>query len=152
MKLNNGTQPYWREEDILELEKVDSFAGMLPVAFRVLDRMPRPIAMVCGPMTTGGTGSVLKNMLRFNEAIMLLQAQGIQVFDQMPYENPMERIKATLVSKEYARGILDDFYLPVFERGYISKFYFLSGWESSIGATWEHEQALRLGVEIEYLN
>lgn len=151
MKLNEGTRIYWSEEDILELEKVETFSSMCAVALRVLARMPRPISMVCGPMTTGGAGSRFENMLIFNEAIILLQAKGVNVFDQMPYEYPMERLKTGRPEGGYHTEILTDFYLPIFESGIISKFYFLPGWESSVGATWEHEQAMRLCAEIEYL-
>lgn len=151
MELNKHTKQYWTEEDINELEKVETFKDMLTVAMRVLNRMQKPIAMVCGPITTGGKGSMFQNMLDFNKAIIRLQTKGVNVFDQMPYEQPMERLKLELPSNEYAYDILTDFYLPIFEAKTISKFYFIPGWESSTGATWEHAQAKRLGIEIEYL-
>jgi len=53
--------------------------------------------------------------------------------------------------KEYLENILTDFYLPIFEGGYIQDLYFIQGWQSSHGATWEHNQAERLGIKIIYI-
>lgn len=47
--------------------------------------------------------------------------------------------------------ILDEFYKPIFEKGYIQEVYFIPGWEYSFGARWELEECKRLGIKIEYL-
>lgn len=149
--LNPSTREYWTKEDVLEMEQSVTMREMFDVALRVLKRMPQPVGQVCGPISTGGRGSLLENMVAFNETIVFLQAEGKIIFDQMPFEAPMQRFKVDLVPGEYATTILNDFYLPIFESGLIKKLYFMKDWESSKGAVWEHKQAKRLGIEIEYI-
>ncbi len=151
MDLNHHTRQYWTEEDILALEQADSTTQMLEIGMKVLNRMPQPIVQVCGPISTGGRGSIIENLVAFNEQIVFLQSEGKTVFDQMPFEAPMQRIKTTLPPNEYAVTLLDDFYLPLFKTGLIKKMYFMPDWESSRGARWEHEQAKLMGIEIEYI-
>lgn len=151
MEFNKHTREYWEEKDLLELEQAESVGAMLAIAFRVLKRMPQPIGQVCGPISTGGRGSLLENLIAFNETIVELQAQGAIIFDQMPFEEPIQRVKAGLPLDRYPTILLDEFYLPIFETGMVKKVYFMPDWESSYGARWEHEQAQRLGIEIVYL-
>ncbi len=151
MELNNHTRQYWTEKDLIELEQTEDMPQMLAIGLRVLKRMPQPVGQVCGPISTGGRGSILANLIAFNEAIVFLQAEGKHVFDQMPFEQPMGRVKAQVPDGEYATMLLTDFYQPLFETGLIKIFYFLPDWESSVGACWEHNQALKLGIEIVYL-
>ena len=76
--------------------------------------------------------------------------QGINIFDQAPFEEPMQRIKAESGKsvRESNQELLDKFYLLLFQSGLITTFYFLPGWESSFGASWERRQAKELGIEI----
>ena len=152
MGLNNITRKYWTSEDLLELEQVEDVKKMFEIGYRVLKRMPQPVGQVCGPISTGGLGSVLKNLIAFNETIIFLQADGNNIFDQMPFEEPIKRMTLGIKPGEYATFLLTDFYLPLFESGLVKKFYFMKDWQSSKGAKWEHEQAIRLGIEIKYLN
>lgn len=137
-------------EDAAALESAVSFEELRDVALRVIARMPQPVSGVCGPITTGGAGSMEKNLERFEEAIRRLQESGQRVFNQLPFEAPMQRIKSYPYYKS-GNHLLETFYLPIFESGLIRQLYFLPGWESSFGATWEHGQAVRLGIKIVYL-
>ena len=146
---------YWKEEDLIDVEKATKYKDLSVVALRVLSRMPQPTVEVCGPISSGGAGSIEKNLERFDLAIKSLQKKGIKVFNLMPFETSMHAIRdirrkdKKFVDYDYA--LLEDFYLSVFESGYIKKFYMLPDWQSSTGATWEHEQAKRLGIETVYL-
>ena len=151
MEISNVTLQYWTPEDFAALEKVDTAAGIFQVALRIISRMPKPFGQVCGPIGTGGFGDVMLNLHAFNETIHSLQAQGVHVFDQMPFEMPMQRIKENLKPGEYPESILTDFYLPLFKSGYITRFYFMPNWKTSHGAQWEHGLAQELGIEIKYL-
>ncbi len=151
MNLNNHTRPYWTDKDTLELEQSENMPQMLAIALRVLNRMPQPVGQVCGPISTGGKGSILENLVAFNETIVFMQAEGQNIFDQMPFEEPMQRVKVSLPPNTYATSLLTDFYLPIFNSGLIKKLYFMPDWQSSYGAKWEHEQAEKLGIEIEYI-
>jgi len=141
---------YWTEEDKAALAAAQDFPDLTAIAFRVLNRMPKPIAQVCGPISSGGYGSLEKNLAAFDATIDHLIAQKLNIFDQIPFERPMFRIIGQN-RDELRHKLLTDFYLPIFEAGLISRLYFMHGWESSHGATWEFEQAKRLGMEIVYL-
>jgi len=142
---------YWEKEDFEKLETAPTYADLFLIAKDVLERMPQPVGQVCGPISTGGAGSVEKNLKRFDDTIADLQQQGMEIFNQVPFEIPIQRFNSLRGSNTYDDRLLNDFYLPIFESRLVQKLYFLSDWESSVGAKWEHEQALRLGLEIEYI-
>jgi len=141
---------YWTNEDIKNLEQAQTFSALSAIALDVLKKMPQPVAQVCGPISTGGTGSMEQNLAVLNQTIKTTQAQGKIVFDQVPFQLAMHRIKR-LIGAQSNVALLDGFYLPLFESGLIKTLYFLPNWQTSQGATWEHEQAKRLGLEIVYL-
>lgn len=146
------SQKYWEQEDHIALEKASSYIELFRLAEKILKRMPAPIGEVCGPISTGGAGSVDKNMEKFKAAIKELQEKGLNIFDQMPFEIPIHKIlKTKNLGDKYDNSILEDFYLPIFESGMVKRLYFLPDWESSVGARWEHDQAKRLGLEVEYV-
>jgi len=142
--------PYWTPFNVFDLKYAKTFEDLFDVAHSVLLRMPQPISMVCGPITSGGLGTREENLEVFKKTINNLSKKKIIVFSQMPFEEPMWKIQTT----PYYKGgchTLEGFYLPVFESGLIKRLYFIRGWESSLGATWEHAQAKRLRIEIVYL-
>jgi hypothetical protein len=149
--MNDATKQYWTEDDIAALKDVVTLSELHLIGARVLGRMPSPIVQVCGPISTGGFGSIIANMQAFTETIQALQGKGLSVFDQMPFEVPMQKLKLHLAPGEYLEAILTDFYQPLFESKKINAFYFMPDWQSSHGALWEHEQALKLGIDIVYL-
>lgn len=126
MDLNYHTRQYWTEDEIKALDQAETVKQMLDIALKVLSRMPEPIEQVCGPISTSGRGSIVENLKFFNETILDLQNKGRIIFDQMPFEEPMQRIKINLAPGEYAVTLLDDFYLPIFKSGLIKKFYFMN--------------------------
>lgn len=146
--------PFWTKELYDELDRVRTYREMYEVARKVIAHMPAPRGQVCGPISTGGAGSVEANLARFNDAIAALTDQGYIIFSQVPFEVPMQKVKKLHeqeLAGKYDVSLLNDFYLPLFESGEIHTLYFLTGWESSTGSRWEHEQAERLGITIAYL-
>ena len=77
--------------------------------------------------------------------------QGVTLFDQFAFHEHIFRIARNSWTPQHNQQLLHDFYLPVFESRQVSTFYFISDWESSEGASWEHRQAQRLGININYL-
>lgn len=142
---------YWTEEDYKALEKATTYKQLFEIALIILNRMPENRTQVCGPISTGGRGSFEANMEYIDSIIKKLQDEGVNVFDQMPFEIPMSKIKKLYPTEGYDYNLLNEFYLPIFESGLVKKLYFLPDWKSSTGSKWEHEQGLRLGIEIEYM-
>ena len=140
---------YWTEVEHKDLEQVASFAHLADIALRVVARILPPVGQVCGPITTGGHGDIEKNMNVFVATINRLEEQGLNIFNQVPFQQLMRRLKATHPNGEIA--ILEQFYGPLFRSGFITTLYFIPGWETSFGAKWEHGQAQHLGLEVVYL-
>ena len=151
MEFSEVTKKYWEKRDWEDLEKAKSMSDMRVIALRVIERMPKPIVQVCGSIATGGLGSIEKNLDIFNKTIQKLQKKGLNVFDQMPFEAPMQKLKEEVSTKDVVDSIMNDFYLPIFNSGIISAFYFLPEWQGSHGANLEHELAQKIGIKISYL-
>ena len=131
-----------------QLQEAKSFKELLEVAMMILTTTHEPLSMVSGPISTGGKGSSEANILAMQEYIEELHQSGENIFDQTPFEDAMGRLKNREVIYDYE--LLNDFYLPIFESGYIKKMFFMEDWESSTGANWEHEQMIRLRIEKMY--
>ena len=136
---------YWTPKDVQELKKVKTYKEMVTIALRILEKMPGPIMQICGPITTGGKGSIKENIKEFNKAIFFFYKQGENIFDQIPFQEAMIRLSQEV--NNYDTRILTDFYLPLFESGKVTTFKFLPGWKSSKGARWERRTIQRLRSE-----
>ena len=112
----------------------------------------KKIIQVCGPITTGGLGSIQKNMEAIKDMIREMEQQGYVSFDQTPFEDKMFEIKAQRKEnntfKHYDWDLLNDCYLPIFSSGIFDHLVFLPGYESSIGAQWEYDMALKYNIDI----
>ncbi len=145
-------EKYWTENDYSDLAKAQSFDALSKIAMRILERMyrivrPNPIIQVCGPISSGGAGSRVLNLHIFQGAIERLVFEGIEVFNQMPFENDLFRITRTQIATE-GITLLEKFYLPIFRSGIIKELYFLHDWESSFGANWEYARAMELNIPV----
>lgn len=149
--INEYTKVYWTDEDVSAVKNAKDFKELYLIAQKILNRMPQPVVQVCGPIGTGGLGNVEDNLKAFDFVIRDLQSKGLNVFDQMPFEWPMQVIKMKINLDEYPEAILYDFYEPLFKSGLIKECYFMKNWQTSKGANWEHAQAEKLGIKINYL-
>lgn len=136
-------------EDKQKIEKIDSFEDLSSLAVEILQRTPTPVALVCGPITTGGLGSEAQNARFFSEAISFLRQKGWVVFDQMLFHEAIQRISSAMPPVEYRLEILDVFCEGIFRSGVIKQAFFLPGWQSSRGATWERDRLEVLGIPIQ---
>lgn len=97
-----------------------------------LKKLPQPLVRVCGPLTTGGLGYE-ENARRLTRAEKILSERGETVFRFGDSE-------AHIQGKGYEySAIMEEFHKPILESGLISKAYFLTKWQESKGATWEHD-------------
>lgn len=147
---------YWSLENKKMLEKAVSIVDLWNIAKDILKKLDK-VAIVSGPISTGGTGNRKTNGEVFKRAIeiMSIENSSIKVFSQFPFEDKMahyyEKWRIDNPHAGYCMPILDDFYKPLFESGKIEKVYFIHGWESSFGAKWEHNKCKALNISIEYL-
>ncbi|MDO8523527.1 MAG: hypothetical protein Q7S12_04620, partial [bacterium] len=122
----------------------------------VLEKMqPGPVAMVCGPISTGGLCSVEKNLEVLDKAVANLKSQNIKVFEQRPLEKHIRRLCELPAYESYKKGnyicLLEELYGPLFKSGLIHEMHFIPLWYTSVGTKWEHKQAVRLGIKKEYI-
>lgn len=141
---------YYRSEDHERMKQCKSIPELFPIAFEVVERIGFSVSMVCGPITSGGLGCVEKNLVRFERAIAILARYEREIFTQLPFEEPMARIRNDGVNFKGDLHLLESFYYPLFTSGRIQTLCFLPHWESSNGTRWEHVQAERLGIRRRY--
>ena len=141
---------YWKFHNMLELKSAGNYSDLREIALDVLQRMPQPVGEVCGPISSGGKGSIEENMKYFNETILKLIQQGYSIFNQMPFEIPMQKLKEKSgLSKEDAnRKLLEEFYYPIFDSKLIKIVYFMHNWKTSHGARIERERAIQRNIKI----
>jgi hypothetical protein len=150
-EVSNITKQYWGGSDFQMLSSARSINEVYAVAVSVLSKMPESVAQVCGPISSGGRGSIEENLKYLNQVIFDLQEKGVAIFDQMPFEETIHRIINDETTNQKYENILYDFYEPLFTLNRIKTLYFVPGWESSRGANWEHNKASELGITISYL-
>lgn len=144
---------YWRFHNLLDLKKAENYSDLKEIALDVLQRMPQPIGEVCGPISSGGYGSIEENMKDFNKTIEKLIQRRYSVFNQMPFEIPMQRMKQESgLSKEEANSqLLGQFYYPIFDSGLIKRVYFMHNWKTSHGSRIERQRTIERRISIETL-
>ena len=118
------------------------------IAIKVLRRMPRPAAMVCGPLTTGN-GRYARNLIRLRFAIAKLRKQGTPVFDSSIFEESIRQFAKGETPQDRSRYAFQNFYGLILKTGRVRKLYFLPGWETSVGAVWMRRCARKIGLATE---
>jgi hypothetical protein len=151
--IRKGTEyKYYTSKQITSIKNATTYKELLNVALEILHVMPKPIVQVCGPISTGGLGSIEKNLEVLDKTIKKLESQGYNVFGQIPYEGKMQEIKESYSNNiEAGHALLEEFYFPILKAGFIEKFFFIYGWESSAGARWEREQVKKLNISAQNL-
>ena len=144
---------YWTLDHLYAVFSMTSFREMGEVALEMVRGMPQPVEQVCGPISSGGYRSIRANVEAFDATIRKLTQQGRVVFNQMPFEAPMQHLRgrSLLPLRKTKQKLLNDFYLPLFESGLVVKINCIDDWKSSSGARWEHWVTGRNGIERVYL-
>ena len=133
---------YWKPDDLHRLSQVKTFEQMAEIGLTIIERMPQPLVQICGPISTGGAGSIKKNLERFKIATVNLESQHIPIFRQAVFEDKTAELIALRGLKNgYCYDTLELFYRPLFESGLIKSLYFLPDWQSSLGTKWERKFA-----------
>ena len=140
---------HWRDVDHERLVQVQTFEEMFDIALPMLERISKPAVQVCGPISTGGVGTIEGNVRILEEAMRRVHEKGISVFNQLPFERSMSRLAVPWDERrEYCEPILEVFYRRVFASGHLSGTMFLPNWETSYGARWERRFAPTHGIEV----
>ena len=148
------SQRHYTEEHYQRMDDATTYEELLHVATDILKSIPQPISSVCCPISTGGAGDINKNLKIFDKTTNKLSNQNNSIFDQMPFEKILQKLKDKFGDSEEEKNkiMLDKFYLPIYKSGLITKMYFIHGWESSHGARWERGIAQKYNILIEDLS
>lgn len=144
---------FWTPTLRRRLATTDNFAKLTQLALSVLDNAPSSLCMVSGPMSTGGFGSLSKNMRVFCSSVEVAEDMilNCSVFSQMPFEDKMVTLCRQWRERNpreiYCWPILHIFYGALLASGKVKVFYFLPGWNSSRGARWEFRECAKWGIE-----
>src|SRR5271165_1731224 len=116
--MHNVHFKYWLESEKQALTRAKDLADILAIAQNVLWRMKGPVHFVCGPISTGGVGTIRGNVAIFERVIeMLHDEEGFEVFSQLPFEDCMiaygNRWFIENPKETYCMPILEEFYLPL---------------------------------------
>lgn len=141
---------YYTPEVLERINASKDFSEAAGIAIDILKKIPQPIAQVCGPITTGGKGSIKENTTVIENTVKKLSKQGINICNQTKFNTPIRRFRAESKLNDIDSNtlVLEKFHKPILDSGLIKKFYFVHGWESSTGSRWERAQAKKLGIEI----
>lgn len=135
-----------------ECAACESFEELAALGLRELMKFPGDVEIVCGPITSGGLGSIEKNLAVFNDVVRRMLRHGQPLFNQMPYEDQLFALRDAWKPEPaipYPPGyepVLERFYRPLFETRRIRRAWFIPNWETSRGATWERELLGSLGA------
>lgn len=130
-----------------------TFSALAQVALTELEAFGGKAEIVCGPISTGGHGTVLANLLVFNHAIEVLVESGRPVWSQVPYEAGLAALHVAWEKEhpgEYCMPIMTEFYWPLLQPHLVRRAWFLGGergWKTSTGAQMEWDRLGKLGIE-----
>jgi hypothetical protein len=128
----------------------DSFEDLAELAIANIGNQ-YDLAMVCGPISTGGTGHQVLNFEVFNACVRGLEARGKRLFNQIPYEYGLRKLYhkwEEAGNSGYCMPILTTFYARIFESGRITEGWFIPCWQSSFGSRWERDKLLHCSRNI----
>lgn len=150
MKNNNGILKYWKKEHLEYVKNAKSFPDLTEIALDILHSMPQPIGEVCGPISTGGNGSIKENVEIFKKIITKLVGLELNIFNQLLWGDTLKRFvqESSLSRQDANKMILKNLYLPIFKSGLVKNLYFMDNWNSSYGASWERERAKELSIKM----
>lgn len=152
VKIKNRMNRHYTPEHFLLIDRAEGFNDLLQVAQDSLTKMnSKEIIQICGPISTGAL-TLPERKAIFAKTIQVFVDNKYPVFNQLVFGDKMHLLKEQWIKKHshpedaYYMPILEEFYLPLFKTGIIKTFYFIPGWQHSVGTKWEYEQAQQLGI------
>lgn len=144
----------WTPEFLGALDRCENWGDVSSLAKRALRAMSEHadnITIVCGPISSGGLGSLEENLKRFARVVERATLEGYVVFSFIPLERVITRLSPSHNGEgDYDMSILDVMYREIYDSGLISVALFIPGWNTSKGATWERGYLGRVdGLTIE---
>jgi len=148
-----------REQFERKCKRAVNNIDLVSLALEELHKFWGKAKLVCGPISTGGWGSVEENRRIFNAVMAALLQKEEPIFDLRPYEERIAFFRAEwrkTLSLENARSyywlVLTEFYYPLIHSGEVAEAYFIEGWHESIGADWMRSEFVKTTTRIRDLD
>jgi len=148
---------YLRKKDLEYIRTAITLDQLVEKAVEVLDRMPKPVRWIAGPLTSGSR-SPAENRERLHCAILRYKVRGVPTFNYLPFE----RRAKDILEWEAGRGanlsdgqslkvqerLRDEFYAPIFASGLIGELRIMPGSYASLNVQWMRGYAKAKGMHI----
>lgn len=150
--MNNEKYVGWLDSELAGVNAAGSLEDLAAVAFSVLNKMPRPTGIVCGPVTAVGGGNQDVKLAEIGRAICLLRVCGYSVFDQRPLESGIQRLSKAIPPDALCGRLHSKLFVPLFEFAGLRIVFFLPKWETSVHGPLEMALVRRLKKQIVFLD
>ena len=155
---------YFTQSRISAIENASSFEDLSKLALEILTEMaqkakrsiPRKeLAMILGPMKTGGKGSFDANIKRYDFAVQEIERENLTlIFNQAHkvFQAAIEKIfddKKNFPNGYEATTLINGYNKPLLESGLIDKIYLLPNRTDSLGTKLEFEIVLKEQIPTE---
>jgi len=144
---------YLTQYEPYELASRITIAEVLEMVLTVMDRMPRPVRWIAGPLTSGRR-TPEENRKRLLRTIYLNKEKAA-TFNYLPFQ----RRAMQILRKEYGKKPLsedqkidlqiklrDQFYEPIFKSGRIGELRIMPGSDASLNVHWMMQFAKANGI------
>lgn len=145
----------WKEEQLHRMRTPRTFDGLGEVVVSIVREMAEDadgkLHQVCGPISSGGLGSMEDNLRVFQTSINVVsQRYQCHVFNQLPLQDKLVELylawRAEYPKEEYCWDILEKVYGPIFRSDCIEVGHFIPRWHTSTGTRWERETLQELDI------
>ena len=153
------TMNYFSPDDIDDIAAAEKIEELVSIALSVLDRMPKPVCWVGGPMTTGLRTNE-DNKERLRQTILRFKEQGATVFNYLPLQKKaMDILRREFGDEQLLRDqehqlqerLRDELYAPIFESGKINELRIMPQSGASFNVQWMRGFARGKGITIKLI-
>jgi hypothetical protein len=135
-------EKYWTAHK-RNLKTASNIEHLVDISNAVLSEMRRSnsddIVTVCGPVSNGGFGNLVENIVWLQRAEEIAMSHGLFVFEQTRLHGAFSRIAGVKDCNnetiEFPIGDIEELCHGILGHGFIKKGLFLPGWEDASG-TW----------------
>jgi hypothetical protein len=139
---------YITEADLLDIAAATTFVELCQIAKRILERMPDPVIGIADVFSDTLTTASLDV---FNHTTNVLIEAGYSVFNEQPFQDKLEELKAKWFQKNHENHCIplaQEFFLPLLQTGKIKVLLLLPNWQDNYLSYLEDDVATKKGIKI----
>jgi hypothetical protein len=150
---------YLTNADLGDLQMATTVGDVVKVALVVIDRMPRPIRIVVGPITSGRR-TPKENRERLHRTILRYKTSGVTTFNHLPFQRrAMQVLRQALGEGQLSEAekillqeqLRDQFYAPLIKSEKIGEVRIMPGSDASLNVHWIRVFAQKESISIRFI-